>query len=405
MSSRIVRRWIAAAPFALVTWLGATTPPAHADAPPLLPVQGFLTDLDGDPEDGTRDITFSLYDGPTASSALFTETQAIDVDEGRFSAYVGSVEDLDLALFEAEDELYLGIQVEDDDEISPRFQLGSVPWAAYAQMCGDASTLGGYAAGEYVRQSELTSALEDYALSSEVETDTNAGTLCDPGEYLDGDGSCKDAPVDTTLDESQVDAFVADNGYLTDAYAHLSSAGRLDNGQGTDLLTRDQLDARFVNESAAITAPSFTLSTPRQGTAWVLPADFNPRMSNEDEVFTRNDLVAISSGTSAYNLSLIATLTLPAGATTSLFRCAYGNRVIPESLGLITASSVGITCGNDEVSSTSLPDGVGRVDQAFVTTQDPLFGPCYVLVDFTVSAPDADVGLIGCFVLYEQSTL
>ncbi|MFH1437006.1 MAG: hypothetical protein ABIJ56_14955 [Pseudomonadota bacterium] len=109
---------------------------ARAEAPPFMPIQGVLTDDAGDAIDGATDMVFTLYDAETSGTALWTETQSVMVDEGFFTAYLGDITDLDLALFRDNDELWLGIAVEDDDEM-PLVFIGSVAYAGYAEYCGN----------------------------------------------------------------------------------------------------------------------------------------------------------------------------------------------------------------------------------------------------------------------------
>ncbi len=63
--------------------------------------------------------------------------------------------------------------------------------------------------------------------------DTNAGTICSSGEFLNGDGSCDTVIVDTNtqLNEAQVDAYVNNNGYLTSFTEVDPQVGTLTNGK------------------------------------------------------------------------------------------------------------------------------------------------------------------------------
>jgi hypothetical protein len=106
---------------------------AAAQAPALMPVQGFLTQTSGTPVTGETSITFALYAEEAGGTPLFTETQTVLVEEGYFTAYVGDVATLDLATFRDNGTVYLGIQVGGDPEMSPRLQLATVPFAAVAQ--------------------------------------------------------------------------------------------------------------------------------------------------------------------------------------------------------------------------------------------------------------------------------
>lgn len=63
---------------------------AESVPPPIFPVQGMLTDLDGVALDGDADLIFSLYAEEHGGTAFWSE-EHLDtlVDEGYFSSYLG----------------------------------------------------------------------------------------------------------------------------------------------------------------------------------------------------------------------------------------------------------------------------------------------------------------------------
>lgn len=107
------------------------TAPAWAQ-PAEIPIQGTLTDSDSVPLTGTHTVVFSLYASQSGGEALFGETHSVTVDQGAFTAYLGSIDSLDLGLFDGT-KLFVGIKVGSDDEMTPRLPFGSVPYAAYAK--------------------------------------------------------------------------------------------------------------------------------------------------------------------------------------------------------------------------------------------------------------------------------
>lgn len=122
---------------------------AQGVAPAVLPMQGFLTDGDGAPIDGDTSIEVNLYDGDVSPTVLFTETQTVMVDQGHFTAYVGDGGGaLDLALFRDNADVWVGIAIEGGTEL-PRFQLGSVPYAGFAQYSTNAQNLAGMPATDF----------------------------------------------------------------------------------------------------------------------------------------------------------------------------------------------------------------------------------------------------------------
>jgi len=114
---------------------------ARGDAPWLVPVQGYLTDDGGAPIDGTRSMGVALYTAPVGGSPIWAETQSVTVDTGYFTVYVGAIAALDLATFRDQGDLWLGLTVGSDPEMTPRLDLGSVPYAGFAQYCADAGTV------------------------------------------------------------------------------------------------------------------------------------------------------------------------------------------------------------------------------------------------------------------------
>ncbi len=159
--------------------LGAA--PAYADAPALLPVQGYLTDADGMPLDGDIVFTFSLYHDASEAVPVFTEEQTISVDSGSFSAYIGQGSAgsgaLDLHIFTESPDMWVGVAVAGDAEL-PRFQLATVPYAAHAEhaawsdetdFAGDADMLGGIEASAYALLEDIPTAV---------------GGLCGAGEAI-----------------------------------------------------------------------------------------------------------------------------------------------------------------------------------------------------------------------------
>lgn len=114
---------------------------AQNTAPPKLPVQGFLSDSQGAPLSGNFDIEFLIYPSNTSTEPLFMESQNVRVDEGRFTVYLGDGKSLNLQLFRNNELLFLALRVGDNEEARPRIQLGTAPYAAFAQYCAEASNV------------------------------------------------------------------------------------------------------------------------------------------------------------------------------------------------------------------------------------------------------------------------
>lgn len=122
----------------------------RAEVPFLLPVVGHLTDASDAPITGSNDVVFRVYLLQTGGSAVWAETfdsahpdgQVAFNDDGLFHVYLGNDPSnvLDLADFVDNDELWLGIQVGTDNEMS-RIRLASVPWAFEAEVCREIDDL------------------------------------------------------------------------------------------------------------------------------------------------------------------------------------------------------------------------------------------------------------------------
>src|SRR5262245_30153562 len=85
-----MNRWI---PLGIVAAMAATlvSRSALAEVPALLPVQGHLSDAAGAPLDGKIEVVFRLFNQEQNGVKLFEETQSVNVDQGEFIAYLGSL--------------------------------------------------------------------------------------------------------------------------------------------------------------------------------------------------------------------------------------------------------------------------------------------------------------------------
>lgn len=103
-----------------------------------IPIQGLLTDSGGTPLNGSYQVTFRIYDVGSGGTALCTSTRTLNLVDGLFNAYInGSSCSIDGR------QLYLGIQVGTDPEMTPRSYIDNVPYAwslrPGATIIGDSS--------------------------------------------------------------------------------------------------------------------------------------------------------------------------------------------------------------------------------------------------------------------------
>jgi hypothetical protein len=91
----------------------------------MIPVQGQLTNLSGIPLHGNYNLTLSVYDVQTGGTPKCADSQLVSINNGLFNANVKgcTVEDIDGK------QLYLGVEVESDGEMTPRQPLYPVPYA------------------------------------------------------------------------------------------------------------------------------------------------------------------------------------------------------------------------------------------------------------------------------------
>lgn len=115
----------------------------YASAPQQISHQGYLTDSNGNPVlDGDYLIGFAIYDIQTGGTALWNESQTVTVTNGVYNVILGQPGNLlDSAVFDGD--IYLGITVESDSEMTPRKKLTSTAFSLKAAKADDADTLDG----------------------------------------------------------------------------------------------------------------------------------------------------------------------------------------------------------------------------------------------------------------------
>ena len=255
-----ISKYLHAFLFALL--LALPTNALAADKP--LVFTGYMEE-DNLPVEGPQNLSLTLYDSANSTSndnVLWSESATLLFVEGEFTVQLGanSANPLPDVLHEV-DALYLGIQVGDDDEMSPRLSVAAVPFSKHAER---ATLVGAYdaAALDDLNQqlqtakdglADLVTALDGHDLDgieSDIQIQINnlnllsdtidaveaAGQLrvngsCPGGQSIraiaeDGSVTCE-ADDNTQLDETAVDSYVSDNGY--------AQIGQLFSGDFNDL--------------------------------------------------------------------------------------------------------------------------------------------------------------------------
>jgi hypothetical protein len=105
--------------------------------------QGRLADAAGAPLTGTYNMIFRLYAAGTGGTPLWSEqwtgSNGVKVSDGLFNVMLGSLTAMPQSAIAGRNQLFLGITVGTDDEMQPRVQLGSVPFAVQALTVPDGS--------------------------------------------------------------------------------------------------------------------------------------------------------------------------------------------------------------------------------------------------------------------------
>lgn len=116
---------------------------AQAAVPPLVQYQGFLTDLVGQPLDGTHDLEFALFSDSTGGALLWQEAHpGVAVLGGTFATLLGTTWPLNPGYFSG-GLVWLETRV-DRTPLAPRRSLASVPYALHA---AEADVAGGLSSG------------------------------------------------------------------------------------------------------------------------------------------------------------------------------------------------------------------------------------------------------------------
>lgn len=126
---------------ALILFAAASPPRAAAAvSPQKIGFQGKLLDTANNPRNGAFDMTFRIFDAPTAGTELWSETQTgMTVNNGVFTVQLGAVTALSAGLFGGAS-AYLEVQVAPDSAMTPRQQLLMSPYAFRALLADDLAT-------------------------------------------------------------------------------------------------------------------------------------------------------------------------------------------------------------------------------------------------------------------------
>jgi hypothetical protein len=156
------------------------TQAAQAFTTGVLSYQGTLVDSLGNPVTGSDNLTFSLYSSLSSTTPLWQEVRsgvnAVPIADGLFSIMLGSLQPIPVSVWD-ESELYLGVKVGADSEMSPRERLAIVPSAAIAEVAQLALTVPDGSIGEAQLASEAISSKNTGLTHGEIYGSGEALTL------------------------------------------------------------------------------------------------------------------------------------------------------------------------------------------------------------------------------------
>jgi len=122
--------------------------------------QGRLADATGNPVTATTPMVFRLYNAATSGVPLWEENwtgpNSVHVSDGLFNVMLGSLTQIPQSVVTGNSNLWLGITVNADNEMQPRVQLGTVPFAVQALTVPDGSISTAKIADGAVNRSKLS---------------------------------------------------------------------------------------------------------------------------------------------------------------------------------------------------------------------------------------------------------
>ncbi len=205
-----------------------SSPPAVVPAlpvPRLLKFSGVVKDDAGSPRTGVVGLSFSVYKNQEGGSALWMETQNVELDAlGNYTVLLGSTkpEGMPLDLFSTGESRWLGVKVELNNEVEQaRVLLVSVP---YALKASDSDTLGGKPASAYMLTPEATSGTG----STQATVPSASGTTASSST-----SGAKNAVPPPTTTANYIPMFTNSSGTLSNSALFQSASGNIGIGSTT----------------------------------------------------------------------------------------------------------------------------------------------------------------------------
>jgi len=135
---------------------------SQGQIPRTLSYQGIISDSLGVPKpDGLYIFTFSLYDSPSETSALWSEEKSLVVNHGLFSTVLGDQIPFDSSI-RFDKQYWLSIQIGEDPELLPRIPFTSVGYSFYSLRADTAQSVD-YGAALHVQSITVADTIESRA--------------------------------------------------------------------------------------------------------------------------------------------------------------------------------------------------------------------------------------------------
>lgn len=152
---------------------------SYSAVPQTINYQGYLTDKNNVPVNGVTSITFSIYDVNAGGTALWTETQSIDVSAGVYSVELGLLTPVSL-FFDVQ--YWLGIDIAGDGEMTPRQPITSIGQAIRSDIADDVAD--GSIKDDMISDGAVSlQKLADTCAVGESLIKTDSGWSCGPSPY------------------------------------------------------------------------------------------------------------------------------------------------------------------------------------------------------------------------------
>lgn len=179
----------------LMLWTFSVT--SHAAIPDRMNFQAYMTDASGSALNGSYSIQFTLYNDPTGGTVEWQESQIVNVNKGLLNVLLGDVNPVALPF---DVQYYLGVKVDDDPEMSPRYKLANAPYtfrAAEANAVTPDAITGAMIQDGAITLSKLENTCNEGDFLMQTGTGWQCSSACVPDtETCDGQDNDCDGLVD-----------------------------------------------------------------------------------------------------------------------------------------------------------------------------------------------------------------